>query len=127
MSAVTRLPEADPLYARPQPQRPFYATGMLLDAQDFSDEQTYHRGRLAQAIAFISGGGTLAGLRVAHHRRTRPPARRKKSASSLASLWTGWDDWSRCLGQHVCDCNAGSMRAWRRMAAIRCGVEPMTT
>lgn len=67
MSAVTRLPEADPLYARPQPQRPFYATGMLLDAQDFRDEQTYHRGRLAQAIAFLSGGGTLAGLRVAHH------------------------------------------------------------
>jgi len=66
MSAVTRLPEADPLYARPQPQRPFYTTGMLLDAQDFSDEQTYHRGRLAQAIAFISGGGTLAGLRVVH-------------------------------------------------------------
>jgi hypothetical protein len=66
MSAVTRLPEADPLYARPQPQRPFYATGMLLDARDFSDEQTYHRGRLAQAIALLSGGGTLAGLRVAH-------------------------------------------------------------
>jgi hypothetical protein len=66
MSAVTRLPEADPLYARPQPQRPFYATGMLLDARDFSDEQTYHRGRLAQAIAFMSGGGTLAGLRVTH-------------------------------------------------------------
>jgi hypothetical protein len=35
-----------------KPQRPFYTTGMLLDAQDFSDEQTYHRGRLAQAIAF---------------------------------------------------------------------------
>ncbi len=32
MSALTRLPEADPLYARPRPQRPFYATGMLLDA-----------------------------------------------------------------------------------------------
>ena len=67
MSAVTRLPETDPLYARPLPQRPFYATGVLLDAQDFLDEQTYHRGRLAQAIAFLSGGGTLAGLRVAHH------------------------------------------------------------
>ena len=66
MSAVTRLPEADPLYSRPLPQRPFYATGMLLDAQDFKDEQTYHRGRLAQAIALLSGGGTLAGLRVAH-------------------------------------------------------------
>jgi hypothetical protein len=66
MSAVTRLPESDPLYARPQPQRPAYFTGMLLDAQDFRDEQTYHRGRLAQAIAFLSGGGTVAGLRVTH-------------------------------------------------------------
>lgn len=66
MSAVTRLPETDPLYSRPLPQRPFYATGMLLDAQDFKDEQTYHRGRLAQAIGLLSGGGTLAGLRVAH-------------------------------------------------------------
>ena len=66
MSAANRLPDADPLYARPLPQRPFYATGMLLDAQDFRDEQTYHRGRLAQAIAFVSGGGTLAGLRVSY-------------------------------------------------------------
>jgi hypothetical protein len=66
MSATTRLPEADPLYARPLPQRPFYATGMLLDAQDFSDEQTYHRSRLAEACAFLSGGGTLAGLAVSY-------------------------------------------------------------
>ena len=66
MSALTRLSEADPLYARPRPQRPFYATGMLLDAADFSAEQTYHRGRLAQALALLSGGGTLAGLAVGH-------------------------------------------------------------
>jgi hypothetical protein len=66
MSAVTRLSESDPLYTRPPPQRPAYFTGMLLDAQDFRDEQTYHRGRLAQAIAFLSGGGTVAGLRVTH-------------------------------------------------------------
>jgi hypothetical protein len=66
MSAVQRLPDADPLYARPLPARPFYATGMLLDARDFGDEQTYHRGRLAQAVAFLSGGGTLAGLAVSH-------------------------------------------------------------
>ena len=66
MSALSRQVSADPLYALPQPQRPFYATGMLLDAQDFSDEQTYHRGRLAQAIAFLSGGGTLAGLAVSY-------------------------------------------------------------
>jgi hypothetical protein len=39
---------------------------MLLDAQDFSDEQTYHRGRLARALAFLAGGGTLAGLQVSY-------------------------------------------------------------
>ncbi len=66
MSAVQRMPATDPLYTRPAPDRPFYATGMLLDANDFLDEQTYHRGRLAQAVAFLSGGGTLAGLRVVH-------------------------------------------------------------
>jgi hypothetical protein len=39
---------------------------MLLDAQDFTEEQTYHRGRLARALAFLAGGGTLAGLQVRH-------------------------------------------------------------
>ena len=66
MTALNRLPEADPLYAGPAPDRPFYATGMLLDAQDFVDEQTYHRSRLARALAFGLGSGTLAGLRVAY-------------------------------------------------------------
>lgn len=83
-----RAPDADPLYALPEPARPHYATGMLLDARDFADEQTYHRGRLARALAFVTGagtralpagtdadaagalglagGGTLAGLRVTH-------------------------------------------------------------
>ena len=56
----------DPLYAQPRAQRPAYATGMLLDAQDFSDEQTYHRGRLARALAGLGGSGTLAGLAVAY-------------------------------------------------------------
>jgi hypothetical protein len=66
MSVISRRPEADPLYAGPLPQRAAYATGMLLDAQDFVDEQTYHRGRLARALAFLAGGGTLAGLEVTH-------------------------------------------------------------
>jgi hypothetical protein len=56
--------EADPLVAQPRADRLSYATGMLLDAQDFSDEQTYHRGRLARALAFLAGPGTLAGLEV---------------------------------------------------------------
>ncbi len=54
----------DPLFAQPRAQRPAYATGMLLDAQDFTDEQTYHRGRLARALAALGGSGTLAGLLV---------------------------------------------------------------
>jgi hypothetical protein len=86
MNDELRLPSDDPLYGLPQPERPHYATGMLLDAGDFADEQTYHRNRLARALAFASGagarrapaggssgdtgsvglhgGGTLAGLRV---------------------------------------------------------------
>ena len=32
-----------------RPDRVFYDTGVLLDAEDFRDEQTYHRGRLARA------------------------------------------------------------------------------
>jgi len=65
MSAITAT-EADPLSLRPFPERPSYATGQLLDAGDFSAEQTYHRGRLAQSLALTSGGGTLAGLRARH-------------------------------------------------------------
>ena len=66
MSATTREPTADPLFAGPPARRPAYATGILLDAGDFLDEQTYHRGRLARAVWALSGGGTLAGLRVSH-------------------------------------------------------------
>lgn len=58
--------ESDPLVAQPRAERLSFATGMLLDAQDFSDEQTYHRGRLARALAFLAGSGTLAGLEVEH-------------------------------------------------------------
>jgi hypothetical protein len=87
MNAVARPPADDPLYGLPDAARPHYATGMLLDAQDFAAEQVYHRNRLARALAFASGagsrrlpegagedpgatglygGGTLAGLRVSH-------------------------------------------------------------
>ncbi|MCC9076848.1 hypothetical protein FKZ61_012090 [Litorilinea aerophila] len=55
----------DPLVRpRETPRRLFYATGILLDADDFTDEQTYHRGRLARALAYLHGHGTVAGLRV---------------------------------------------------------------
>lgn len=60
--------ELDPL-AKAQAQgesqdRLWYATGVLLDAEDFLDEQTYHRGRLARALAYLYGSGTVAGLHV---------------------------------------------------------------
>jgi hypothetical protein len=41
-----------------------YATGVMLDAVDFRDEQTYHRARLARALKYLIGAGTVAGLGV---------------------------------------------------------------
>jgi hypothetical protein len=66
MSTATQATRADPIYHQPLAERPVYATGMLLDAQDFLDEQSYHRGQLARALAQLAGGGTLAGLRAVH-------------------------------------------------------------
>lgn len=75
---------ADPLYARPAPERPAYATGILLDAKDFTDEQTYHRGRLARALAFLAGGGTLAGLAVSHRPASATQDEEVQVAAGLA-------------------------------------------
>jgi len=68
MSEADPFAPADPLESLPPPERVNYATGVLLDAEDFTDEQTYHRSRLAAALKALAGFGTLAGLRV------RPPA-----------------------------------------------------
>jgi hypothetical protein len=46
------------------PDRVFYDTGVLLDAEDFRTEQRYHRGRLARALSLLHGSGTVAGLKV---------------------------------------------------------------
>jgi hypothetical protein len=62
--------DKDPLDGSYQPDRVFYAVGALLGVEDFTDEQTYHRGRLARALAFLDGSGTVAGLRVDY----QPPA-----------------------------------------------------
>lgn len=52
-----------------------YATGELLGADDFRDEQTYHRRQLARALLFLHGSGTIAGLRVvARHRPGSDPS-----------------------------------------------------
>lgn len=60
----------DPLVKDPQApnalanDRVYYATGVLLDAEDFQAEQLYHRSRLALALAYLHGSGTVAGLEV---------------------------------------------------------------
>ena len=63
-NAADLLVPPDPLAAGGQPERVNYATGVLLQAEDFRDEQTYHRGRLATALTHLLGHGTLAGLRA---------------------------------------------------------------
>lgn len=55
---------ADPLVQPARAERVNYATGVLLQAEDFRDEQTYHRRRLALALRHLAGFGTLAGLAV---------------------------------------------------------------
>jgi hypothetical protein len=55
----------DVLDRPPAPDRLFFELGIMLDEDDFRAEQTYHRGRLARALAFLHGSGTAAGLRVA--------------------------------------------------------------
>lgn len=52
--------------------RVFYETGVLLNADDFQAEQDYHRGRLARALAYIIGSGTVAGLKVQHEEAVPP-------------------------------------------------------
>ena len=54
------------------PDRVFYATGVLLDADDFNAEQNYHRGRLARALTYLHGCGTVAGLKVVHEPAIAP-------------------------------------------------------
>lgn len=67
----TDFAAVDALPASQRPDRLYYDTGVLLDRDDFADEQTYHRGRLARALAYLGGAGTLVGLRV---RADRPAA-----------------------------------------------------
>jgi hypothetical protein len=59
------MEQKDPLAQRDlPPDRLYYAPGVLLNADDLADEQAYHRGRLARALAYLHGAGTAAGLRV---------------------------------------------------------------
>lgn len=63
MSSASKRP-TDPLIESEGVDRVHYATGVMLDASDFLDEQSYHRSRLARALAYLHGSGTAAGLKV---------------------------------------------------------------
>lgn len=64
-SELKKEERSDPLKQKQSPpDRVFYATGVLLDADDFLAEQTYHRGQLARALSHLHGSGTVAGLKV---------------------------------------------------------------
>jgi hypothetical protein len=60
---------ADPLVSSAHADRLHYSTGELLGADDFRDEQTYHRRQLARALLHLHGSGIIAGLRVVHRHR----------------------------------------------------------
>jgi hypothetical protein len=64
---MRRIP--DPLVSSANADRLHYSTGELLGADDFRDEQTYHRRQLARALLHLHGSGTIAGLRVFHRHR----------------------------------------------------------
>ncbi|WP_437755036.1 hypothetical protein [Sorangium sp. So ce1389] len=70
-SSKPKDPLIDRLSAEVGPDRVHYALGTMLDAQDFQDEQLYHRGRLARALAYLFGAGTVAGLEAAFKRGER--------------------------------------------------------
>lgn len=54
----------DPILTSTTPDRVYYASGVMLSADDFIAEQTYHRGRLARALRHLGGFGTVVGLNV---------------------------------------------------------------
>lgn len=61
--------QKDPLSKPQAPDRVFYANGALLDQEDFTAEQVYHRGRISRALAYLHGHGTVAGLEVSVQRQ----------------------------------------------------------
>ncbi|MBX3081433.1 MAG: hypothetical protein KF716_07330 [Anaerolineae bacterium] len=68
--------------------RAFYATGVLLAEDDFNAEQRYHRGRLARALAYLHGTGTVAGLEVEYQPKT-PAAGGNPAKDEMISIKPG--------------------------------------
>jgi hypothetical protein len=108
---------ADPIETAPPPERVNYATGVLLDAADFRDEQTYHRGRLARALRYLVGFGTIAGLRVV------PPAATDAELELRVEPGLAIDRYGRLIESKVRNASAspaGSPRSQLRCSAARC-------
>lgn len=59
----------DPVLSTVNPDRLRYSTGELLGADDFRDEQTYHRRQLARALFYLHGSGVITGLTAGHTHR----------------------------------------------------------
>jgi hypothetical protein len=78
----TDFAAVDALPGALRPDRLYYDTGVLLDREDFVDEQTYHRGRLARALGYLGGSGTLVGLKVTAQRP--PPGLELQVSGGLA-------------------------------------------
>ena len=89
--AADLLVPADPLVTGGPPERVNYATGVLLQAEDFRDEQTYHRGRLATALSYLLGHGTLAGLRAV------PPASEDNELQLMVEAGLAIDRFGRLI------------------------------
>ena len=92
----------DPIATPGPPERVHYEIGTLLGAEDFRDEQSYHRGRLALALSALHGGGTIAGLKV-----TRVPAAPNRPRRSTA------------MKLMLRSKPLGSIRAIRRMVSMQ--------
>jgi hypothetical protein len=62
---VLAAPNPDPLLdLQGGGERVAYATGRMLNTEDFQAEQLYHRSRLAHALLWLHGPGTVSGLNV---------------------------------------------------------------
>ena len=112
----------DPLLRTSNSERLHYATGELLGADDFRDEQTYHRRQLARALLHLNGSGTLAGLRVvARHRPGQNGAPDEVDLEvSPGSRSTTRAVSSKCPAKPVCACVAGSSSSPRSPRTAPC-------
>lgn len=105
-STEKKDPLVERLCAEEGPDRTYYALGTMLGADDFQDEQLYHRGRLARALAYLFGAGTVAGLEIAFKAGTKPgsSARAPENDELTVSAGLAIDPFGRLIEvpRHAC-------------------------